>query len=113
MGKEKPTPIRLCLKTSDIAKFGIKKLSFRPAKFNNFTVGGKDEISIVTSTGDILVTWNFKRIRRGLRPDYQIKRLITAPVDNQFQIDHEEKILVTDDKQVGIWTRSKKTKYSY
>lgn len=70
MGKEKPTPIRLALKTSDIAKFGIKKLNFRPAKFNNFTVGGKDEISIVTSTGDVLVTWNFKRIKRGLRPDY-------------------------------------------
>lgn len=70
MRKEKPTPIRLALKTSDIAKFGIKKLNFRPAKFNNFTVGGKDEISIVSSTGDILVTWNFKRIKLGLRPDY-------------------------------------------
>ena len=70
MGKEKPTPIRLALKTSDIAKFGIKKLAFRPAKFNNFTVGGKEEISIVSSTDDILVTWNFKRIKRGLRPDY-------------------------------------------
>ena len=70
MAKEKPTPIRLTLKPSDVVKFGIKKLSFKPAKFNNFTVGGKDEVSIVTSTGDILVTWNFKRIRRGLRPDY-------------------------------------------
>lgn len=113
MGKEKPDPIRLVLKTSDMAKHGIKKLSFRPAKFNNFTVGGKDEISIVTSTGDFLVTWNFKRIKLGLRAEYRIVKLLTTPVDNQFQVDHEEKILVTDDKEVGIKTRSKKNSYQY
>lgn len=82
MGKEKPDPIKLALKTSDMSKHGIKKLAFTAAKFNNFTHGGKDEISIVTSTGDFLVIWNFTRIKRGLRPDYRIVKLPTTPVDN-------------------------------
>lgn len=113
MGKEKPDPIRLALKASDMAKHGIKQIAFRAAKFNNFTVAGKDEVSIVTSTGDFLVIWNFSRIKKGLRPDYRIVKLLTTPVDNQFQLDHEEKILVTDDKQVGVKIRSKKEAFHY
>lgn len=113
MAKEKPNPIRLALKANDMAKYGIKQLAFRAAKFNNFTVAGKEEVSIVTSTGDLLIIWNFKRIKKGLRPDYKIVKLLTTPVDNQFQLDHEEKILVTDDKQVGIKTRNKKETFHY
>ena len=113
MGKEKPNPIRLVLKPSDISKHGITNICFRPAKFNNFTAHGKEESSIVTSTGNFLITWNFKKIKRGMQPEYKIVKLLTAPVDNQFQVDHEEKILVTDDKQVGIRTRTKKESYQY
>jgi len=40
MAKEKPNPIRLVLKPSDISKHGITNICFRPAKFNNFTAHG-------------------------------------------------------------------------
>jgi len=50
MGKEKPKPLKLQLKATDIAKFKIKSLDFKPARFNNFGEHG-EESSIVTSTG--------------------------------------------------------------
>ena len=95
MGKEKPNPLKLQLKAQDIAKYRIRGIDFKPAKFNNFSANG-EETSIVTSTGNYLVTWNFKKVRRGVLNEYQVKELTTNPVDNQFQLDREEKILVTD-----------------
>lgn len=95
MGKEKPNPLKLQLKAQDIAKYKISAIDFKPAKFNNFSASG-EESSIVTSTGSFLVTWNFRKVRRGVLNEYQIKELETMPVDNQFQLDREEKILVTD-----------------
>ena len=83
MGKEKPNPTKLMIRPKDIAKHAIKNVSFKPARFNNYTSAG-EESSIVTSTGDFLITWNFKKIKRGQLFDYQIKKLDTNPVDNQF-----------------------------
>ena len=69
MGKEKPNPTKLQIKAKDIAKYAIKNIHFKPARFNNWSSAG-EESSIVTSTGDFLVTWNFKRIKRGVLNDY-------------------------------------------
>ena len=53
----------------DIAKYKIKCLDLKPAKFNNFGSNG-EESSIVTSTGDILVTWNFMKVKKGILNQY-------------------------------------------
>ena len=106
MGKEKPNPKKLQIRAQDIAKHSIRNICFKPARFNNFSAAG-EETSIVTSTGDFLITWNFKKIKRGILNDYQIKKLDTNPVDNQFQMDRDEKILVTDQKVVGVQARKK------
>ena len=81
MGKEKPNPFKLQIKAQDLAKFKIGAIDFKPAKFNNFSSNG-EETSIVTSTGSFLITWNFKKIKRGILNEYQIKVLETLPVDN-------------------------------
>mmetsp|Transcript_1642 Transcript_1642/g.2269 ORF Transcript_1642/g.2269 Transcript_1642/m.2269 type:complete len:122 (-) Transcript_1642:119-484(-) len=106
MGKEKPKPMKLQVKPQDIARHCLGNLDFKPAKFNNFSANG-EETSIVTSSGNFLITWNFKKIKRGILNEYHIKQLDSCPVDNQFQLDHEEKILVTDQKTVGIQSRKK------
>ena len=36
----------------------------------------------MTSTGQFLVTWNFKKVKRGILNEYLIKALDTKPVDN-------------------------------
>ena len=66
-----------------MAKYRIGAIDFKPAKFNNFSANG-EESSIVTSTGNFLITWNFKKVRRGVLNEYQVKELDTKPVDNQF-----------------------------
>jgi len=79
MGAEKPNPKKLTLRPTDRAKWKVQNLNFTPARFNN---GEGNETSIVTSSGDILVTWNFKKILKGVLNDYKIKKLHSAPVDN-------------------------------
>ena len=83
MGKEKPNPLKLQLRATDIAKYRIGSIDFKPAKINNFSANG-EETSIVTSTGNFLITWNFKKVKRGILNEYQIKELETKPIDNQF-----------------------------
>ena len=113
MGKEKPNPLKLQIKPTDISKYKIGSLDFKPAKFNNFNASTGEESSIVTSTGSLLVTWNFKKVKRGILNEYMIKVLDTKPIDNQFQLNQEDKILITDEKNVGIQNRKKKTYHQY
>lgn len=75
MGKEKPMPRKLQLKVKDLAKFKISGLDFTPAKFNNSNLSSADETSIVTSTGNYLVTWNFKKVSKGKLDAYVIKEM--------------------------------------
>ena len=83
MGKEKPNPKKLTLQPKDIAKYQISNINFKPARFNNFTSAG-EESSIVSSTGDYLITWSFKHIKRGQLNNYKIQKLHTKPIDSQF-----------------------------
>ena len=69
MGKEKPNPLKLQLKAQDIAKYKMTAIDFKPAKFNNFSAAGQ-ESSIVTSTGNYLITWNFNKVKRGFLNQY-------------------------------------------
>jgi hypothetical protein len=71
MGKEKPNPKKLQVLPKDLAKYSISQLNFKPARFNNFTSAG-EESSIVSSTGDFLITWRFKDIKRGILNRYKI-----------------------------------------
>jgi len=79
MGKEKPTPFKLTLKPEDLVKYQIKYLNFTPAKFNN----GDNEVedSIVSSVRDLLVTWNFAKVKHGVLRSYKIKKLLQTAVD--------------------------------
>ena len=69
-------------------------------------------MSIVTSTGDLLITWNFAKVKRGKLDRYKIRRLDADPIDNQFQVDRPDVIFCTDQRNVGIVNR-KINKKSY
>lgn len=71
MGKKKRKPIKLQLSHSDLIKYNIGEVNFKPASFN--TGDGIVEEWIVTSTGPFLITWNFKKLKRGSR-EYKIKK---------------------------------------
>ena len=74
MGKAgKPEPMKLTLDPKDIVKHQIQDVNFTPARFNNGD--NINENSIVTSTGKLLVTWNFEKVKRGVLRSYIIKNL--------------------------------------
>ena len=74
MGKEKPAPLKLRLKPADVARVG--KVSFTPARFNTRHVSHSAGIerTIVTSTGNFVVTWNFRHVKKGKLQEYQVQR---------------------------------------
>ncbi len=82
MGKEKPNPMKLTLDPKDIIKNQIRVVNFTPARFNNGDT--VSDTSIVTSTGDFLVTWNFEKVKRGILRTYKIKNLHENAVEGQF-----------------------------
>eukprot|EP01070_Trichotokara_eunicae_P004748 Trichotokara_eunicae@DN4145_c0_g1_i2.p1 len=66
LGKQKPPPRYLKINVQDMMKHGLTDLNFSPAKFD------VDETSIVTSTGNLAVIWDFASVKRGT-PKYTIK----------------------------------------
>uniref|UniRef100_A0A7S3EQ34 Vacuolar import/degradation Vid27 C-terminal domain-containing protein n=1 Tax=Rhodosorus marinus TaxID=101924 RepID=A0A7S3EQ34_9RHOD len=92
MGKNKPIPVKLGIKPTDIMKHKMKEISFTPAHFN---VGRSLERSIVASTGPFIVTWNFRHVKQGKLETYQIKRYKDNIVADNFAFDDEERIIVT------------------
>ena len=110
MTNQKPVPIKLELLPTDIATNQIYQVKFKAARFNNH-LGG--ESHIVTSTGDNLITWDFKEVRAGKRSNYKITKLLSKPVDCQFRINTDDKIIVTDESKVGLQIRRKKQAIKY
>lgn len=80
MGKDKPTPLRLYLHSDDVRQLG-GEINFTPAKFNT---GADGETWLVTSTGNYLITWNFRRVQKGYLHDYNIKRMHDQVSTEQF-----------------------------
>jgi hypothetical protein len=84
-------PIKLQLTSSDLVKYNITKLSLTPAYFNT----GGTEVSLVTSTGPYLITWDFNRAKKGHRHDYKIKTCRDQVISNQFIHDQTDRVVVT------------------
>jgi energy-converting hydrogenase A subunit M len=49
-----------------------------------------------------MITWSLKQVKKGILNRYKIQELISKPVDCQFKIDTEDKIVVADQKKVGL-----------
>ena len=115
MGKEKPNPKKLQLHCKDLAKYSIRSVDFTAARFNNYSKQGGEHTSIVTSTGQFLITWNFKKVKQGQLKSYDVKKIPRGSnvVDSQFKHNDDSKILVTDKNNIGLQTRSKKISIQY
>lgn len=91
MGSEKPAPKRLQLKPEHVAYMGTG-VSFTPARFST---GSSEERSIITSTGQYVITWNLRRVKQGHLYDYQIKRYNDTVVADNFRYGQDRNIVVT------------------
>lgn len=103
MGKDKPVPFKLQLKPQDIRKYNIDHIEFTPAKFN---IGENiEEQWIVTSTGPFLITWNFRKVKQGVRDEYKIKMIGDTVMADQFRYNLDDQVVVAMPDRVQLHTR--------
>ena len=69
----RPTPRRLTLRPEHVAYLS-EPLKFTPAKFNAGI--SEAERSIITSSGEYVVAWNFRKVKNGQLDAYTIKRCV-------------------------------------
>ncbi|EKD18782.1 vacuolar import and degradation protein [Drepanopeziza brunnea f. sp. 'multigermtubi' MB_m1] len=103
-GKDsKPQPRRLGLTPSHVAQFQHETgaaLSFTPAKFN--AGEGLSETSIITATGPFIVTWNLKKVLRGSKDPYSIKRYAEEVKADNFKYGSDKNVIVALPNEVNM-----------
>ena len=103
-GKDsKPQPRRLGLTPSHVAQFQHETgspLSFTPARFN--TGEGISETSIITATGPFIVTWNMKKVLRGNKDPYSIKRYSEEVKADNFKYGSDKNVIVALPNEVNM-----------
>lgn len=99
----KPQPRRLGLTPSHVAQFqhetGVP-LSFTPARFN--TGEGMDETAIITATGPFIVTWSMKKVLRGSKDPYSIKRYGEEVKADNFKYGSDKNVIVALPNEVNM-----------
>lgn len=102
MGKHKPAPRKLTIRSEDIVKHRMGELNFTTAHFNT---GSTLERSIVTSTGPFIVVWNFRQVKMGRLDCYTIKRYSDNVVADDFTFNNDGRIVVTMPNDVSVARR--------
>ena len=96
--EERKTPVLLQVKTSDIAKYGLKDANFTPARFD-LNESGRN--NIITSLGEYIIIWNYNDIRKH-KYIYKIKKADDLVIDNYFKMGNRNKIIVGMPTKVRI-----------
>ncbi|PNP45355.1 hypothetical protein TGAMA5MH_03079 [Trichoderma gamsii] len=99
----KPRPRRLALSPEHVAQFyhetGLP-VSFTPAKFN--TGEGTSETSIITASGPYIIEWNLKRVIRGTKTPYMIKRYEEKVMADDFKFGSDKNVIVALPNEVNM-----------
>ena len=103
-GKDsKPRPRRLGLNPAHVAQMQAEAgttLNFTPAKFN--TGIDAEETSIITSTGPFMITWNLKKLLRGSKDPYTIKRYEEEVKADNFRFGSDKNVIVALPNEVNM-----------
>lgn len=59
LGQNKPSPVYLSLRMEDIQRYQLRDVDFQPAIFD------QNAKTILTSTGNLSVCWDFTKVKRG------------------------------------------------
>jgi hypothetical protein len=106
---KKPAPRRLALKPEHVAQFAHEtgpgsRISFTPAKFNTSLDG--TETTIVTATGPFVITWNMKKVIKGQRDQYSIKRYEEKVMADEFRFGSDRNVIVALPNEVNMVKRT-------
>ncbi|TDZ21695.1 Vacuolar import and degradation protein 27 [Colletotrichum orbiculare MAFF 240422] len=100
---DKPQPRRLALTPEHVAQFAHetgKPVSFTPARFNTGT--GAEETSIITATGPYIVEWNLRKVVRGAKAPYLIKRYAEEVKADDFKYGSDKNVIVALPNEVNM-----------
>ncbi|KAI0973543.1 VID27 cytoplasmic protein [Xylaria arbuscula] len=104
----KPQPRRLALTPEHVAQFHHetgKGVAFTPARFNTSQEGG--ETSIITATGPYIVDWNLKKVVRGAKAPYIIKRYTEDVKADDFKFGSDQNVIVALPNEVNMIGKNK------
>ena len=101
---ERKTPLRLQIKTTDVAKFGLANANYTAAKFN---MNKNGENNIITSLGEYIIVWNYNDIRKGKIANYKIKKVNDLVIDNYFKGGNGNKIIMAMPNKLRIQSQKK------
>lgn len=99
----KPRPRRLGLTPEHVAQFYHetgRPITFTQAKFN--TGEGAEETSIITATGPYIIEWNLKRVLRGSKAPYKIKRYDQEVMADDFKFGSDKNVIVALPNEVNM-----------
>lgn len=100
---DKPQPRRLALTPEHIAQFAHetgKPVRFTPAKFN--AGEGHEETSIITATGPYIIEWNLKKVLKGGKSAYMIKRYAENVKADDFKFGSDRNVIVALPNEVNM-----------
>ena len=101
---ERKTPLRLQIKTTDIARYGLNDANYTAAKFN---INKNGENNIITSLGEYIIIWNYNDIRKGKISNYKIKKVNDLVIDNYFKVGRGNKIIIAMPNKMRIQNQKK------
>ncbi|KAK5624821.1 hypothetical protein RRF57_000537 [Xylaria bambusicola] len=104
----KPQPRRLTLTPEHVAQFHHETgqgVSFTPARFN--TSQTSEESSIITATGPYIVDWNLKKVIRGAKAPYIIKRYSEDVKADDFKFGSDQNVIVALPNEVNMVGKNK------
>ncbi|TPX18271.1 uncharacterized protein E0L32_002780 [Thyridium curvatum] len=99
----KPQPRRLALTPEHVAQFAYetgKGVSFTPAKFN--TGEGSEETGIITATGPYVIEWSLKKVLKGIKAPYMIKRYTDEVKADDFKYGSDKNIIMALPHEVNM-----------
>ncbi|KAJ9611699.1 Vacuolar import and degradation protein 27 [Cladophialophora chaetospira] len=102
----KPQPRRLALSPNHAAQFQHETgqgIAFTRAHFN--TGPDVEETSIITSTGPFLVTWSLKKVLKGQKDPYQIKRYAAEVMADNFEYGSDKNVILALPNEVDMVSR--------
>ena len=99
LSRKRKAPRKLQLSPEDIARYQITAVRFTDARFN--VDESADESAIITSTGKLMVIWNFASVKIGKLDDYYVKVMDENVIKNEFKFG-EENALITYRKSMKI-----------
>lgn len=104
----KPQPRRLALTPEHVAQFHHETgqgVSFTPARFN--TGQTSEESSIITATGPYIIDWNLRKVVRGAKAPYIIKRYTENVKADDFKFGSDQNVIVALPNEVNMIGKNK------